>query len=1670
MNKKFFSILYSVILTISIYAQTSLPSSESFESDFGIWMQSSTDNIDWTRYSGNTPTDSTGPSAAYDGNYYIYIESDSNLFNPARKADLVGKFNFTNTSFPILSFYYHMYGNFINHLDVLISTDSTNWTNLITIIGNQGNEWKRQVLCLNDYANLSTVYILFRGWTSDDNDTNANRADIALDKIEIKDFKFLDTTATDVTCGGYEDGSINIAIQGGFEPFEYTIDGGVTWTTPSADTNYLFSGLSGGSYLTKVRTASSCILSAGYITINEPPQPNITVDTTYITPCSYSQNGEIKISVSNGNEPFTFSITGPSGTFVSDSIFTDLDSGYYHIAVKDNLGCIFDKGLYHITPLYEIHILSIEKEDVNTCYGDNTGSINILAAGGYGTLTYSIDTGNTYVTSGYFSNLYANDYFVIIKDLNNCKDTTPIITINQPSQVVINSITKEDVTTCYGDSTGSITISASGGSGSLKYSINNGQSFSNSNFFNSLPAGDYYILVADSNNCQAGPSTVTITQPPYLTINNVVYNNITGCYGDSTGTIQIIASGGTPTLMYSIDNGNTFQLLNYFDTLPSGTYYPIVKDGAGCTANWDEINITQPPKLEITNVLKYNVETCYGDSTGEIIIYANGGTGTLSFSIDSGTTWQSQSKFDSLIAGIYGPYVKDENGCMDSTEKIIITEPDQIIITEQTSGDVKCYQTQTGWIYVNAIGGTGQLLYSINNGANYNYLIGDTTSVYAGSYTIKVMDNNGCTITGSTLTVDEPSILNIDNVLVQDVTTCYGDSTGSITIQASGGTPPYQFSIDGGSTLQNNNLFDNLPSASNYLPLVIDNNGCITTYSSISIAQPSPLYFVSVTKSDIDTCHGTPAGSISISVAGGTPPYYYSIDNGITFSSNNLFTNLYSDYYYISAKDDHNCQIWYNQQIYISQPDTLIWDSAFYSNITCNGLQNGYIQVYGSGGRQPYTYALINNLTNDTIISYSNFFPSLSEGQYTVLLKDAYNCQIDTNFSITQPPALIIDSISYTNVQTCYGDSTAQITIYAHGGTAPLLYGYAAIGQNVNNFATNNSFYNVPAGSFYTVVKDSMGCTQNSASFTITEPNPVYINNYIITPIVCHNDSNASILILANGGTGNLEYSIDSGLTWQPDSLFTNLAPGHYVLVARDENNCLSINYNNINIENPPVLSIDTIIVEDVKCYGAADGTLTIITTGGQNPIQYSLDSINFQYDNTFTNLDTGTYIVYIVDNNGCSISDTSSFLSQPENFALFEIDTSQGCSPLLVTFTPYIQENTTFIWYFGDSAVANTTGQVQHLYQNQTLAIKTYDVKVYAYHSLCQDSAETQITVYPVPQLDIIIDSTVNFYPDTVIDITNNTPYYDNFTWDYGDSTVEHIVYPVIHAYPGCGTYNLTVSASNSYGCYDTTRFTVTITAFDPVPEFVMEQNEGCAPLEIQFYNSSSNAQSYIWDFGDGFTSSDTNPSHTFVNSGTYLVKLTAIGYCDRQKEIFKPVYVYQNPQVDFDIYPDTASIEQTVVFDNLTIGGDFYLWDFGDGETSTQISPRKAYHSSGVYDVKLVASSVNGCKDSLIKENAIIIISDLFVQFPNAFSPDGDGINDYFKPLMNYVKEAQLYIYDRYGNVIFYTKDPEHEFWDGRLPNGKLLPTDVYVWKIIGTFVNGQQFAKQGEVTLLR
>ncbi len=1655
-KQTFLSILFFVLTSI-IYGQESIPYSESFESGFGAWTQLTTDNFDWTRYSGSTPTEGTGPSEAQDGDYYIYIEATGHN-DPPQVATIEATFDFSNATMPIMSFYYHMYGDSIGNLRLLVF-NGTDWVEVWNDFQNRGDQWNHVYICLGDYAGMSEVKMRFRAETQ-----YSDLSDIALDNIQIVDFKVDNVSHTDVTCGGYSDGTLTITVSGGYGPYFYSIDDGVNYVE-DANTSHQFTGLDGGDYVIRAKDISGCYVSGGVETIDEPPTPDISVTKTDVTPCEYSNNGTIEIDVQNGNPPYEYSIHGFDGPFQSSNYFDNLAPGTYEIAVKESTGCIADGGTTTITAPYAINIYDIQVEDVETCYGDSTGSLKIIAGGGHTPLEYSINEGADYQTENYFPDLPAGDYRFIIRDAQGCLDTSDYVTISQPTQVVINSITKVDITGCYGDKTGSINIQAGGGTGDIEYSIDNGYNYQDTGYFGNLAAGTYHVRVRDENNCQADGGEVVLTQPTKVVIDSVVKEDVSGCYGNANGKITIYAHGGSGSMYYSIDRGQNYSLLNEFTNLDVGTYFPYVHDQNGCPDSAEAVQITQPTQLEIAYVTKHDVEDCYGNNSGVIQIFAQNGTPPYQYSIDGGNTYQSDYTFNNLYAGEYHTAVKDNNGCEVLGDTVVITQPSQIQIDSVNTTDVSCNGQADGTVYVHAYGGTGALKYSIDGGTTFPFDNGQIVSQPAGSYPIAVKDENNCTITGPTLTINEPDSLKIVDIQKVDVQGCYGDSTGEITIYVQGGTPPYQYSIDNGLTFQDSAHFTNLPAKTGYLPFVRDAHGCVAYADPVTIGQPPQLIVNSITHTDVDTCYGVPAGTITVTASGGTGTIYYSIDSGQNFFDNGgFFDNLYAGTYYIKVKDSHNCLAdgWAET---IHQPDSLILDSVKTWDVVCYNQGNGKIYVYAHGGQPQLTYSIDGGVT----FTPSYQFVNLGPGNYHVVVKDNFNCRVDTTVSLSQPPQLFLDSVTYTNVETCYGDSTGSITIYAHGGVAPIYYTYTRIGSSPENYVPQNIFENVPAGSYYTAIKDANGCTQTSSAFTITQPDMVELTEYNKTDITCYGMNDGTITLQAQGGNGVFEYTIDGGNTWiRNDGYFDNLSAGTYRVNVRDTNLCQGEYFYQLTIREPDQIQIDSVYKYDISCYNYTDGRIVVDVSGGTTPYFYSLNNGEFQESNTFDSLAQGNYWITVRDVNGCiAYSDTVQII-MPENYAVFQTDISEGCSPLTVNFTES-HPSAYYQWFFGDGDTAFLENP-EHTYVLNGSNPITYQVKAIAYHNLCADTSFTTITVYPQPILVFEISPDTLYYPNATVDITVITDEFEDYRWNFGDGTTFNGVDPQQHTYDSCGIYTISMSAKNSFGCYDTTYKTAVVSTIEPVASISVDKTEGCEPLTVSFDNNSTNAIAYEWYIDNQLTSENQSFTYTFEQRGTYKVDLKVKGYCGTTDEQTKLIYVYPSPKVDFDVEPDTIGVDGEVVFYNNTVDATYYIWHFGDGTISTDENPVHRYQEPGLYSVQLVAYSPNGCIDSLTKHNLVFVSNDFFIKFPTAFTPSTGDENSYFKPVANLVDYCQVTIYDRYGNIVYHTDDYSTMMWDGTNQKGRPLPSDIYIWQALGRYKDGSPINESGYVLLIR
>jgi|GEM_PF-3847602 len=437
-----------------------------------------------------------------------------------------------------------------------------------------------------------------------------------------------------------------------------------------------------------------------------------------------------------------------------------------------------------------------------------------------------------------------------------------------------------DVTDCSSPN-GEIDLHTTGGDSPLNFSIDNGSNFSTDSSFFNVSGGFYQTMVVDVNNCM-DTLTVFVGAPASPQIDSVVTNDLL-CAGDTSGSITIYPATDS---LYSINNGVTFQSSNIFTGLTGGNYQIVVQNSGGCLSDTNlTITINEPQALSLT--LTPTSPLCSGECNGQMDLTVTGGTTPYTISWSTGDN--NVYTIDSLCGGSYNVTVVDNNGCQSTSfESIVI--PSAINITPYVS-DVVCFGLNNGYISIIVTGGTPPFTYNWSNGTS----LPTDTLLSGGYYSLTLTDANNCQEFIDSIHVKEP-----DNILInasnQQDPYCTGNNDGRITINVTGGTPPYTYSWNNGST---DNTVSFLP-AGTYTVTVTDFNNCENS-QSFTLDNISDL---TITGQAI--VNNQFQGNIDITVTGGD-----SLDTYTYLWSNQATTedveNLGPGIYTVTVTDNHNC-------------------------------------------------------------------------------------------------------------------------------------------------------------------------------------------------------------------------------------------------------------------------------------------------------------------------------------------------------------------------------------------------------------------------------------------------------------------------------------------------------------------------------------------------------------------------------------------------------------------------------------------------------------------------------------------------------------------------------------------------------------------------------------------
>lgn len=503
-----------------------------------------------------------------------------------------------------------------------------------------------------------------------------------------------------------------------------------------------------------------------------------------------------------------------------------------------------------------------------------------------------------------------------------------------------------------------------------------------------------------------------------------------------------------------------------------------------------------------------------------------------------------------------------------------------------------------------------------------------------------------------------------------------------------------------------------------------------------------------------------------------------------------------------------------------------------------------------------------------------------------------------------------------------------------------------------------------------------------------------------------------------------------------------------------------------------------------------ASGLITQSSTG-TNP------NFNFVFSNNGTSFKDFSINLRATLSTGCQSDSTRKIRVSPVPSSLFRIDTLQfDCKVLRVRLTAIQKGLSAYHWVIAENGITmvnqtSTADNIERTFNRPAplgapiAAQFSLDTRNFAN---CPSLVSTaNIAVPPQDNINIGFTATplTQSLPNSTVTINNTTttgPW--QYQWDFGDGSPTSANLNVnSHTYATYGTYVIALTVTNNV-CVERATQTITIQAIPPVVDFSFNPPVGCVPLKVTFTNLSRYADplTYRWDFGDGSTSREANPTHVYSRADKYSVTLTASNVTGQIVSETKQriIEVFPKPRANFDVKPRLINIPGGILYtSNLSFDATSFLWDFGDGGTSTEVRPEYRYTQEGLFTIRLIASNSFGCADTTALENVVRTKKNGQVLIPNAFSPNlsgapgaggpsSDGKNDTFLPLMRGVTDFELLIYNRWGELLFESKEATRG-WDGCY-NGKLCPQDVYVYKLTAKLEDGETIVRVGDVNLIR
>lgn len=1119
-------------------------------------------------------------------------------------------------------------------------------------------------------------------------------------------------------------------------------------------------------------------------------------------------------------------------------------------------------------------------------------------------------------------------------------------------------------------------------------------------------------------NCGATSMVISFTERVLCSSVQPSDFTITGPGGPYTVS-AVSSTACTAGATYSRDYNLTFSPA----ITASGTYTVTL---AGAVTDLCSNNATVPQNFQVPisgvniNIQKTDV-TCFGGNNGSATAQVSGAPGPYTYQWSPSGGSGATAQF--LTAGTYTVTVTSAMGC-SATSTFTISQP----LTGMTASATVSP--------ANGCAANGSATVTVSNGQPpYTYSwwpsggnAATATGLTAGGYMVTITDANQCALNYflNIPSASGPSIA-IGNV---NPVSCFGGNDGSATVTVSNATGPfiYNWQPSGGSSATASGL-----TAGNYTVEVIVAQGCTLTAGVTIVEPPTP---VSVNVSSVNTSCGNNNGSISVAASGGTGGFSYQWSPNV--SSGTSASSLAAGSYTITVTDGNGCSVSNNVNIAPSTQPALSLTNQ--QHVSCFGLSDGSTGVIINGGAAPYT-------VNWSSGQSSTILNNIPAGTYTVTVTDAQGCQATATDIVTQPSLL---SASLVNVQhvLCFGDSTGSATVSFTGGGSGHQWTWTGTSS------TGAAASNLTAGNYSATVTDLNGCSA-SVNITVNGPASALSVQGTITPTSCGN-SDGSITTQTAGGTLPYTYSWSNGATGTSLSL---ISAGIFTITVTDNNGCTIDETFAVQASNAPSAVVHTI--SHVSCNGGSDGSASVNVSGGVLPYTFNWQG-GVGSGSSASGLAAGNHAVTVTDAAGCAAV---------LQFVITEPDPVQVSMPTLQPLCIGQSTNAgvsatggtapyAFVWSNGATGSQQTFGPV---------ATTTYTLTVTDANGCPAPAQSLTVTVNDPLTAGLVFPDSVCKGSDAPVTVTASGGDGNfQFAWSNGLTGPSNLINVN-------SDINLTVTVTD--GCSTpSTQVSVAITAVSaPGISFDLDDQTGCIPFEAVFDVPAGlpSGMTYLWNFGNGFFSAQPSTSHIYTDPGTYHVSL-ALAYqsapgCSTVLQFPNSVRALDVPVSRFIFDPQAPTRSKPeVYFTDRSTGASRWSWQFGDGNYSSLQNPRHVYADTGSFTVKLLVQTFEGCSDST--QNLVTVKDDIEIFIPNAFTPDGSGVNDYFQVYGVGIISYQMEIFDRWGKLV-HSANTRDRGWDGTdRSTGKPVPQGLYVYKVTVTDNKGATHQRISQVTVLR